>query len=28
MNAKSLIGRLTRQEDINFLFSNRIPRRL
>jgi len=28
MNAKSLIGRLTQQEDINFLFSNRIPRRL
>jgi len=27
MNAKSLIGRLTQQEDINFLFSNRIPRR-
>ena len=28
MNAKSLIGRLTQQEDINFLVSNRIPRRL
>jgi phosphatidylserine decarboxylase len=28
MNAKSFIGRLTQQEDINFLFSNRIPRRL
>jgi phosphatidylserine decarboxylase len=28
MNAKSLIGRLTQQEDINFLLSNRIPRRL
>ena len=28
MKAKSLIGRLTQQEDINFLFSNRIPRRL
>ena len=28
VNAKSLIGRLTQQEDINFLFSNRIPRRL
>jgi phosphatidylserine decarboxylase len=28
MNAKSLIGRLTQQEEINFLFSNRIPRRL
>lgn len=28
MNAKSLIGRLTQQESINFLFSNRIPRRL
>jgi phosphatidylserine decarboxylase len=28
MNAKSLIGRLTEQEDINFLLSNRIPRRL
>jgi phosphatidylserine decarboxylase len=28
MNAKSLIGRLTQQEDINFLFSNRIPRTL
>src|SRR6202045_4898940 len=28
MNAKSMIGRLTQQEDINFLFSNRIPRRL
>ncbi len=28
MNARSLIGRLTQQEDINFLFSNRIPRRL
>jgi len=28
MNAKSLIGRLTQREDINFLFSNRIPRRL
>jgi phosphatidylserine decarboxylase len=27
MNVKSLIGRLTQQEDINFLFSNRIPRR-
>ena len=27
MNAKSLIARLTQQEDINFLFSNRIPRR-
>ena len=28
MNAKSLVGQLTQQEDINFLFSNRIPRRL
>jgi phosphatidylserine decarboxylase len=28
MNAKSLIGRLTQQEDLNFLLSNRIPRRL
>jgi phosphatidylserine decarboxylase len=28
MNTKSLIGRLTQQEDINFLFSNRIPRTL
>jgi phosphatidylserine decarboxylase len=28
MNAKSLIGLLTQQEDINFLVSNRIPRRL
>jgi len=28
MNAKSLISRLTQQESINFLFSNRIPRRL
>jgi phosphatidylserine decarboxylase len=28
MNAKSLIGRLTQQESINFLFSNRIPRRM
>jgi phosphatidylserine decarboxylase len=28
MNAKSLIGRLTQQEDFNFLVSNRIPRRL
>jgi phosphatidylserine decarboxylase len=28
MNTKSLISRLTRQEDINFLFSNRIPRTL
>jgi len=28
MNAKSLIGRLTQQDSINFLFSNRIPRRL
>ena len=27
MNARSLIERLTQQEDINFLFSNRIPRR-
>jgi phosphatidylserine decarboxylase len=27
MNAKSLIGRLTQQQDINFLLSNRIPRR-
>jgi phosphatidylserine decarboxylase len=27
MNAKSLIARVTQQEDINFLFSNRIPRR-
>lgn len=27
MNAKSLITRLTQQEDINFFFSNRIPRR-
>jgi phosphatidylserine decarboxylase len=27
MNARSLIGRLTQQEHINFLFSNRIPRR-
>jgi phosphatidylserine decarboxylase len=27
MNARSLIDRLTQQEDINFLFSNRIPRR-
>jgi phosphatidylserine decarboxylase len=28
MNAKSLIARVTQQEDINFFFSNRIPRRL
>jgi phosphatidylserine decarboxylase len=28
MNTKSLIARLTQQEDINFLFSNRIPRTL
>ena len=28
MNAKSLIARITQQEDINFFFSNRIPRRL
>ena len=28
MNARSLIERLTQQENINFLFSNRIPRRL
>ncbi|HEX3603021.1 MAG TPA: archaetidylserine decarboxylase [Steroidobacteraceae bacterium] len=28
MNAKSLIARVTQQEDINFLISNRIPRRL
>ena len=28
MNAKSLIARLVQQEDINFLFSNRIPRGL
>jgi phosphatidylserine decarboxylase len=28
MNTKSLISRLTQQEDINFLFSNRIPRTL
>jgi phosphatidylserine decarboxylase len=28
MNARSLIERLTQQEDVNFLFSNRIPRRL
>jgi phosphatidylserine decarboxylase len=27
MNAKSLIARVTQQENINFLFSNRIPRR-
>jgi phosphatidylserine decarboxylase len=27
MNAKSLIGRLTQQEDFNFFISNRIPRR-
>jgi phosphatidylserine decarboxylase len=27
MNAKSLIARVTQQEDINFLVSNRIPRR-
>src|SRR6201994_7609 len=27
MNAKSLIARITQQESINFLFSNRIPRR-
>jgi phosphatidylserine decarboxylase len=27
MNARSLIERLTQQEDINFLFSNRVPRR-
>jgi phosphatidylserine decarboxylase len=27
MNAKSLIARVTQQESINFLFSNRIPRR-
>jgi phosphatidylserine decarboxylase len=27
MNAKSLIARITQQETINFLFSNRIPRR-
>jgi phosphatidylserine decarboxylase len=28
MNARSLIERLTQQPDVNFLFSNRIPRRL
>jgi phosphatidylserine decarboxylase len=28
MNAKSLIGRVAQQENINFLLSNRIPRRL
>jgi phosphatidylserine decarboxylase len=28
MNARSLIERLTQQQDVNFLFSNRIPRRL
>ena len=28
MNARSLIERLTQQEDVNFLFSNRLPRRL
>jgi phosphatidylserine decarboxylase len=28
MNVRTFIGRLTQQEDINFLFSNRIPRRL
>jgi phosphatidylserine decarboxylase len=28
MNGRSLIERLTQQEDFNFLFSNRIPRRL
>jgi phosphatidylserine decarboxylase len=28
MKAKTLIGRLTQQEDINFFFSNHIPRRL
>jgi phosphatidylserine decarboxylase len=28
MNASSLIARLVRQEDINFLLTNRIPRRL
>ena len=28
MNARSLIERLTQQEDVNFLLSNRIPRRL
>jgi phosphatidylserine decarboxylase len=28
MNARSLIERLTQQEHVNFLFSNRIPRRL
>ena len=28
MNARTLIDRLTQQEDINFLVSNRIPRRL
>ena len=27
MNAKSLIARLTQQEDVNFFISNRIPRR-
>jgi phosphatidylserine decarboxylase len=27
MNARSLMERITQQEDINFLFSNRIPRR-
>ena len=27
MNARSLIERLAQQEDVNFLFSNRIPRR-
>jgi phosphatidylserine decarboxylase len=27
MNARSLIERLTQREDINFLFSNRVPRR-
>jgi phosphatidylserine decarboxylase len=28
MNAKSLIARLVQQEDVNFLLTNRIPRRL
>jgi phosphatidylserine decarboxylase len=28
MTAKSLIGRITQQEDLNFLLTNRVPRRL
>jgi phosphatidylserine decarboxylase len=28
MTAKSLIGRITQQEDINFLLTNRVPRRM